>query len=122
MNPELAIIARVGAHKALAAAGLKPHHTEVYPTPYGDSRPVHRFRQGGIDFVVLSRHGETGYEISAPFINARANLYALKALGVSKILAWVAPGSLRPNGSTMPRRWGTPWATSAAASCFPSTS
>jgi 5'-methylthioadenosine phosphorylase len=95
MKPEIAIIARVGAHKALAAAGLKPRHTEVYSTPYGDSRPVHWFRQGEIDFVVLSRHGEAGYEISAPFINARANLYALKALGVEKILAWVAPGSLK---------------------------
>jgi purine nucleoside phosphorylase len=89
MKPEIAIIARVGAHKAFEAAGLKPEKTEVYPTPYGDSRPVHWFRQGGLDFVVLSRHGEAGYEISAPFINARANLYALKALGVGKILAWV---------------------------------
>jgi 5'-methylthioadenosine phosphorylase len=95
MSPEIAIIARVGAHKALEAVGLTPGRTEVYSTPYGDSRPVHWFRQGGIDFVVLSRHGEAGYEISAPFINARANLYALKALGVAKILAWVAPGSLR---------------------------
>ena len=94
MKPEIAIIARVGAHQALAAVGLSPHRTEVYPTPYGDSRPVHWFRHKGIDFVVLSRHGEAGYEISAPFINARANLYALKALGVGKILAWVAPGSL----------------------------
>ena len=56
---------------------------------------MHRFRHGGLNFVVLSRHGEAGYEISAPFINARANLYALKALGVGKILAWVAPGSLK---------------------------
>jgi 5'-methylthioadenosine phosphorylase len=44
---------------------------------------------------VLSRHGEGGYDLSAPFINHRANLYALKDLGVEKILAWVAPGSLR---------------------------
>jgi len=95
MNPEIAIIARVGAHKALASVGLAPHRTEVYPTPYGDSRPVHRFRHGDLDFAVLSRHGEAGYEISAPFINARANLYALKALGVNKVLAWVAPGSLK---------------------------
>ena len=96
MTPEIAIIARVGAHQALAAAGLSPHRTEVYPTPYGNSRPVHWFRHQGLDFVVLSRHGEAGYEISAPYINARANLYALKALGVGKILAWVAPGSLNP--------------------------
>ncbi len=95
MSPEIAIIARVGAHQAFEAAGLKPEKTEVYPTPYGDSRPVHCFRQEGLEFAVLSRHGEAGYEISAPFINAPANLYALKALGVGKILAWVAPGSLR---------------------------
>jgi 5'-methylthioadenosine phosphorylase len=94
MKPKIAIIARVGAHQALAAVGLRPHHTEVYATPYGDSRPVHWFRHGSVEFVVMSRHGEAGYEISAPFINARANLYALKALGVEKILAWVAPGSL----------------------------
>jgi 5'-methylthioadenosine phosphorylase len=94
MKPRIAVIARVEAHKALEAVGLRPRRTEVYHTPYGDSRPVHWFRQGGLDFVVLSRHGEAGYEISAPFINAKANLYALKALGVEKILAWVAPGSL----------------------------
>jgi 5'-methylthioadenosine phosphorylase len=95
MKPEIAIIARVGAHKAFEAVGLKPEKTEVYPTPYGDSRPVHFFRHEGLKFAVLSRHGEAGYEISAPFLNARANLYALKALEVDKILAWVAPGSLR---------------------------
>lgn len=95
MTPDIAIIARVGAHKAFELVGLKPHHREVYATPYGDSRPVHWFRHGDLEFVVLSRHGEAGYEISAPFLNPRANLYALKAIGVAKVLAWVAPGSLR---------------------------
>jgi 5'-methylthioadenosine phosphorylase len=95
MMPEIAVIARVGAHKAFAGQGLKPDKTEVFSTPYGDSRPVHFFRHEGLEFAVLSRHGEAGYEISAPFINARANLYALKDLGVAKVLAWVAPGSLR---------------------------
>jgi 5'-methylthioadenosine phosphorylase len=95
MPPEIAVIARVGAHQAFEARGLKPEKTEVFSTPYGDSRPVHFFRHGGLEFAVLSRHGEAGYEISAPFINARANLYALKTLGVAKILAWAAPGSLR---------------------------
>ena len=96
MKPEIAVIARVGAHQAFAAAGLKPEKTEVLATPYGDSRPVHCFRHEGLEFAVLSRHGEAGYDISAPFLNPRANLYALKSLGVTKILAWVAPGSLRP--------------------------
>jgi 5'-methylthioadenosine phosphorylase len=94
VKAKLAVIARVGAHRAFVTAGLQDLGTEVYQTPYGASRPVHFFTHQGVNFGVLSRHGETGYEISAPFINARANLYALKALGVEKILAWVAPGSL----------------------------
>jgi 5'-methylthioadenosine phosphorylase len=92
---KVAVIGRVGAHRPFVALGLQSLGTEVYQTPYGESRPVHFFVHEGLTFAVLSRHGEAGYEISAPFINARANLYALKALGVEKILAWVAPGSLR---------------------------
>jgi len=107
MTPKIAIIARVGAHQALAAAGLLSLKTEIYETPYGPSRPVHLFRHEGVDFAVLSRHGEASYEISAPFINARANLYALKSLGVTKVLAWVAPGSLKeemtPGDLVVPR-------------------
>jgi 5'-methylthioadenosine phosphorylase len=91
---KVAVMARVAAHRPFAARGLQSLGTEVYQTPYGPSRPVHFFAHEGLSFAVLSRHGEAGYEISAPFINARANLYALKALGVEKILAWVAPGSL----------------------------
>ncbi len=93
--PEIAIIARVGAHQALEGAGAERLGGEIRPTPYGESRPIHFFRHAGLTFALLSRHGEAGYDISAPFINHRANLYALKDLGVEKILAWVAPGSLR---------------------------
>jgi 5'-methylthioadenosine phosphorylase len=96
LKPKLALIARVAAHRALEAKGVEKLEVGIYPTPYGDSRPLHLFRHEGLNFAVLSRHGERGYDISAPFVNARANLYALKALGVEKILAWVAPGSLRP--------------------------
>jgi 5'-methylthioadenosine phosphorylase len=95
MNPQIAIIARVGAHQPLMASGAEHLESEVRPTPYGDSRPIHVFRHEGLTFAVLSRHGEAGYDLSAPYLNHRANLYALKDLGVEKILAWVAPGSLR---------------------------
>jgi 5'-methylthioadenosine phosphorylase len=91
---KVAVIARVAAHRPFVARGLQSLGTEVYETPYGPSRPVHFFVHEGLTFAVLSRHGEAGYEFSAPFLNPRANLYALKALGVEKILAWVAPGSL----------------------------
>jgi 5'-methylthioadenosine phosphorylase len=90
----IAVIARVGAHRAFEGLGLKKVGVRVQETPYGSSRPVHVFEHEGVEFAVVSRHGEAGYELSAPFLNHRANLYALKGLGVTKILAWVAPGSL----------------------------
>lgn len=95
MKPDIAVIARVGAHQAFEAMGLKSLGTEIYPTPYGLSLPIHFFRHENLGFAVMSRHGEAGYEVSAPFVNSRANIYALKALGVAKVLAWVAPGSLK---------------------------
>ncbi len=93
-QPRLAIIARVGAHRDFQSRGLNPHLTQSYDTPFGLSNPVHFFAHQGVDFVVLSRHGEVGYQVAAPFVNDKANLYALKALGVEKILAWCAPGAI----------------------------
>jgi 5'-methylthioadenosine phosphorylase len=95
MNPKIAVIARVGAHRAFLERGVAYQESAVVHTPYGTSRPIHLFRHEGLEFAVLSRHGEAGYELSAPYVNPRANLYALKSLGVDKVLAWVAPGSLR---------------------------
>ncbi len=65
------------------------------PRPMATAGRCISFGMQGLEFAVLSRHGEAGYDLSAPFLNPRANLYALKGLGVTKILAWVAPGSLR---------------------------
>jgi 5'-methylthioadenosine phosphorylase len=93
-TPTLAIIARVGAHQDFLRHGLKVQQTRVYDTPFGPSNPVHLFIHQDTPFAVLSRHGEAGYHVSAPYVNDRANLYALKALGVAKILAWCAPGAV----------------------------
>jgi 5'-methylthioinosine phosphorylase len=94
MKPQVAIIARVGAHQDFERQGLRAQSPERYDTPFGRSNPVHIFAHDDVPFAVLSRHGETGYQVSAPFVNDRANLYALKSLGVEKILAWCAPGAI----------------------------
>jgi 5'-methylthioadenosine phosphorylase len=47
-----------------------------------------------IPFYVISRHGEKGYDLAAPYVNDRANLFALKKKGVEKIISVSAPGSL----------------------------
>lgn len=75
-------------------------------TPYGDSNPVHLYDKDGFRYLFLSRHGERGYEKTAPFVNYRANLYAAKALGVERIVAWTGPGILsakcRPGDLVLP--------------------
>jgi 5'-methylthioadenosine phosphorylase len=91
---KLAIIARVGAHEDFRRRGLRLETTGRYDTPFGRSNPVHLFNHDDIPFLVLSRHGEAGYQVAAPFVNDRANLYALKSLGVEKVLAWCAPGAI----------------------------
>lgn len=95
-SPRLAVIARVGAHRDFLAKGVKYLGGEVRATPFGRSNPVHRFEHEGHAFAVLSRHGEQGYQVAAAFVNDRANLYALKDLGVEKVLAWCAPGAINP--------------------------
>ena len=75
-------------------------------TPYGFSNPVHLCENAGFRFLFLSRHGEKGYEKTAPFVNYRANIYAAKSLGVTRIVAWTGPGAIsrkvRPGDLVLP--------------------
>jgi len=64
-------------------------------SPFGKSGVIHSFG-GETPFYFLSRHGDFGYEITAPFVNYRANIWALKLLGVERIISWSQPGSLVP--------------------------
>ncbi|MEK6692170.1 MAG: MTAP family purine nucleoside phosphorylase, partial [Nitrospirota bacterium] len=60
----------------------------------------------GFTYCFLSRHGEKGYRLTAPFVNYRANIWALKELGVERIIAWTGPGSInkkiRPGDYVIP--------------------
>lgn len=66
-------------------------------TPFGDSSPIYRIHINGSEVLFISRHGEKGYSVSAPFVNYRANIWALKELGARKIVAWSGPGSIDPS-------------------------
>ncbi|MBI2550407.1 S-methyl-5'-thioadenosine phosphorylase [Candidatus Woesearchaeota archaeon] len=64
-------------------------------TPYGKpSSPLTIGRIGGVDVVILARHGQ-GHKISPTHVNYKANIWALKDQGVTHILATTACGSLR---------------------------
>jgi len=64
-------------------------------TPYGaPSEHILHIRRGGHDFYFLARHG-IGHRILPSEINHRANIFALRKLGVRTIIAFSAVGSLR---------------------------
>ncbi len=63
--------------------------------PYGKpSSPLTCGSISGVDVVILARHGKD-HSIYPSGVNFRANIYALKELGCTHILAATAVGSLR---------------------------
>lgn len=74
----------------------KIEHVSV-STPFGDpSDQVLRGEMKGITLVFLPRHGR-GHRLAPHRINFRANLFALKSLGVEQIISVSAVGSLKEN-------------------------
>jgi len=64
-------------------------------TPYGQtSSPLNTGRIGGVDVVIMARHGRE-HTIPPTQVNNRANINALKSVGCTHILATSAVGSLR---------------------------
>lgn len=64
-------------------------------TPYGaTSDLIVTGSLRGVDVVIISRHGQN-HRICPSNVNFRANIWAMKDLGVSHILATTAVGSLR---------------------------
>lgn len=66
-------------------------------TPFGGSEKIFKLSFDGVEFLLLSRHGEDGYKTAAPFVNYRANIWALKDLGVERIISWSGPGVINPS-------------------------
>src|SRR6201993_5530216 len=75
--------------------GLTEVREEKVETPFGD--PSETFVLGrleGRDVAFLARHGK-GHRILPSELNFRANIYAMKMLGVEQILSVSAVGSLK---------------------------
>ena len=89
------VIGIIGGSGLYQIDGLTDVRWEAVNSPFG--KPSDEFcfgRLGGVDVVFLPRHGR-GHRISPSEINYRANIDALKRVGVTDILSLSAVGGLR---------------------------
>lgn len=94
MDERLAIIGGSKAYELLQRGALKGKRLGERDTPFGESAPVFLIDATGREVIFLSRHGESAYACAAPWVNYRANVYALKDLGATAIIAWSGPGAI----------------------------
>ena len=91
-----AIVGVIGGSGVYDLPGLEDLREEAVETPFGAPSDALRFgRIGATDVVFLARHGR-GHRLSPSGINYRANIYALKAAGVTDLISVSACGSFKP--------------------------
>ena len=91
-NISLAIIGGSGLY---AMPGLEDIEEHAISTPFGEpSAPIIVGTLEGQRIAFLTRHG-IGHHLNPSEVNYRANIYALKSIGVEKIISVSACGSLR---------------------------
>jgi 5'-methylthioadenosine phosphorylase len=87
-----AIIGGSGLAKLTA---LEAPRRQVIRTPYGEPSGALTFgRLAGVDVVFLARHGY-GHTLAPHEINYRANIWALKELGVEAVISVATVGGIR---------------------------
>lgn len=90
----IGIIGGTGLEEALGAEKGEQVHPD---TPFGKpASPITKVRWHGVNVAILKRHG-AGHVLNPSEVPYRANVFALKMLGVTHIIASGATGSLREN-------------------------
>jgi 5'-methylthioinosine phosphorylase len=88
-------LAIIGGTGLTSLKTLEITHREVVHTPYGEpSGPLTHGVLGGKKVVFLARHGY-GHTIPPHRVNYRANIWALKQIGISQVIAVAAVGGIR---------------------------
>ena len=89
------VLGVIGGSGLYALDGLEAVEEVRLSTPFGEPSDAYVVaRLGGRKLVFLPRHGR-GHRLSPTEINSRANVWGLKALGVTRVLSVSAVGSLR---------------------------
>ncbi len=94
MNPKLSL-AIIGGSGLYSMPGLKDVSEHDLSTPFGKpSASIITGTLDGVPLAFLARHG-IGHHISPTEVPYCANIYALKSLGVERVISISACGSLR---------------------------
>ncbi len=90
-----AMVGIIGGSGVYHLPGLEDEREERVATPWGEPSDALRFgRIGGTEAVFLPRHGR-GHRLSPSGINYRANIDALKQVGVTDLISVSACGSFK---------------------------
>lgn len=90
-----ATIGVIGGSGLYRMAGMTETEEVKVQTPFGDPSDVITIgKVNGVSMAFLPRHGR-GHRLSPTEIPARANIWALKSLGVEHVISVSAVGSLR---------------------------
>src|SRR5579862_4698952 len=85
----------IGGSGLYSMPGFQASDEIVIDTPFGKpSDNLHVGTLAGRRVAFLARHGR-GHRISPSELNFRANIYAMKSLGVTRIISLSAVGSLK---------------------------
>ena len=88
-------IAIIGGTGLTSIQGLKISGSEIIQTPFGEpSGPLLQGVYSGNNIYFLPRHG-AAHTIPPHKINYRANIWALKKVGVEKVISVNAVGGIR---------------------------
>ena len=91
----MAVLGVIGGSGVYELESLRDVDSLDIDTPFGKpSAPLRRGRLGACELVFVARHG-VGHIYSPSEVPYRANIYALKELGVTHLLSLSAVGSLR---------------------------
>jgi 5'-methylthioinosine phosphorylase len=93
----MSLIAIIGGSGLTKLKNLEITRREVLRSPYGEpSSPLVFGRLGGQNAVFLARHGH-GHTIPPHEVNYRANIWALKEVGATHVIAVNAVGGITPD-------------------------
>ncbi|HEY4999269.1 MAG TPA: S-methyl-5'-thioinosine phosphorylase [Usitatibacter sp.] len=91
------MIAVIGGSGLTQLVNLEITRRMIVRTPYGEpSGPLTYGRMGKQDVVFLARHGY-GHTLAPHEINYRANLWAIQAQGVTRVIAVCTVGGIAPS-------------------------